>query len=129
MEGHLQRPGGLHQFTAQRQVDTALHIQRTDHHAIAAERAALRDVTQHQFGFQRVVVEVARAWPHQHEQRNRQALAGHRDAGERRRGAALGQVVEQLDAVGTAGLGGQRRGRRVAGDFQSEPRAHVWVLV
>ncbi|KAG1531822.1 hypothetical protein G6F50_016489 [Rhizopus delemar] len=61
--------------------------------------------------------------------RNRQAFAGDRDAGERRRGATLGQVVEQFDAVGAAGLRGQRRGHRVAGDLQAEARAHVWVLV
>ncbi|MNV34408.1 hypothetical protein D3C71_1258240 [compost metagenome] len=129
VEGHLQRAGRAQQFAAQRQVDIALRIQRTDHHALAAQRAALGDVAQHQLGFQRVVVEIPRTRPHQHEQRNCQALAGDGDAGKRRRGTAFGKVVEQFDAICTTGLRGQRRSHRIAGDLQRQARAHACVLV
>ncbi|MCY1452508.1 hypothetical protein D9M71_694320 [compost metagenome] len=130
MEGDADGAGGRDQLAAQRGVNVAVRVQRADHHAVATQLPALRDVTQHDVGFQGVVTEVTRARADQHEQRNPQPIPRHCDAAVGGCGAALGQVVEELDAIRTALLRRQGRCNGVRRYLEGAPlHAQVCSLV
>ncbi len=117
MERHTQRSCSSNQSAAAR-IDRTIGIQRTDHHAIAAQPRAGFDIPLHDVEFGIVVEKVTTTRPDQHVDRHAHAIAYHCKHTVGWRNAAFGEAAAQLNAVGTTFLRGQRRGQRAGGYFE-----------
>src|SRR5207248_2072762 len=129
VKGDVQRPCGGDELAGSVHIDLPVGSQHARHDAVRAGLLGSPDVLEHDRELGRRVEEVSAARPDEHEDRDVEPRPADRERARGGRRAALDEVGAQLEAVGAAARGGERRLDGVDAGFDEDGSGHAAKII